>query len=73
MTEIYHVLEGQGIFHLDDDEIELKLGITVMIQPGCVHRAVGKLKLINVPIPTFDPDEWFPEEENKTLKDSFQT
>ena len=67
MTEIYHVLEGQGILHLDDDEIELKPGITVMIQPGCVHRAVGKLKLINVPIPTFDPaDEWFPEEENKT-------
>ena len=31
-----------------------------MINRMC--RAVGKLKLINVPIPTFDPaDEWFPE------------
>ena len=63
MTEIYHVLEGSGILEVDDDRIELKPGITVMIKPGCIHRAVGKLMLINVPIPTFDAaDEWFPRE-----------
>ena len=63
MTEIYHVLEGRGTLELDNERLELKPGITVMIKPGCIHRAVGKLKLINVPIPTFDPaDEWFPEE-----------
>ena len=67
MTEIYHVLEGEGILELDDDRIELKPGITVMIKPRCIHRAVGKLKLINVPIPTFDPaDEWFPGEGTET-------
>jgi len=67
MTEIYHVLEGKGILELDDDQVELKPEITVMIKPGCIHRAVRKLKIINVPIPTFDPaDEWFPEEETKT-------
>ena len=67
MTEIYHVLDGEGILELDDDRIELKPGITVMIKPRCIHRAVGKLKLINVPIPTFDPaDEWFPQEETET-------
>ena len=67
MTEIYHVLEGQGILEIDDQRLELKPGITVMIKPGCIHRAVGKLKLINVPIPTFDPaDEWFPEEETES-------
>mgnify|MGYP002044576657 CR=1 FL=1 len=61
MTEIYHVLEGDGILELDNDRINLKPGVTVMIKPGCIHRAVGALKLINVPIPTFDPDdEWFP-------------
>ena len=67
MTEIYHVLEGQGILEIDDQRLELKPGITVMIKPRCIHRAVGKLKLINVPIPTFDPaDEWFPEEETES-------
>ena len=67
MTEIYHVLEGQGILEIDDQRLELKPGITVMIKPGCIHRAVGKLKLINVPIPTFDPaDEWFLEEETES-------
>ena len=61
-TEIYHVLEGSGILELDDDRIPLKPGVTALIKPGCVHRAVGKLTIINVPIPTFDPgDEWYPE------------
>ena len=66
MTEIYHVLDGEGTLELDDDQLDLKPGITVMIKPGCIHRAVGKLKLINVPIPTFDPtDEWFLKEETE--------
>ena len=42
MTEIYHVLEGEGTLELDDDRLDLKPGITVMIKPGCIHRAVGK-------------------------------
>ena len=32
----------------------------VYIRPGCRHRAVGQLKVINIPIPAFDPaDEYF--------------
>ena len=60
MTEIYYVLKGEGILELDHDKIKLKQGISVMIKPGCRHRAIGKLTLINVPIPAFDEtDEWF--------------
>ncbi|MBT3666210.1 MAG: cupin domain-containing protein [Opitutae bacterium] len=60
MTEIYYVLGGNGILEIDNDKILLKKGISVMIKPGCRHRAVGKLTLINVPIPAFDEDdEWF--------------
>ena len=33
MTEIYHVLDGEGTLELDDDRVELKPGITVMIKP----------------------------------------
>lgn len=60
MTEIYYVLEGDGILEIDNDKIKLKKGISVMIKPGCRHRAIGNLTLINVPIPAFDiNDEWF--------------
>ena len=32
----------------------------IYIKPGCRHRAIGKLKIINIPIPAFDErDEWF--------------
>lgn len=60
MTEIYLVLEGQGFMELDGERIPIKPLTSVFIKPGCRHRAVGKLKIINVPIPAFDPhDEWF--------------
>ena len=45
---------------VDGESHSLRPGVSVMIKPGCRHRAVGKLKIINVPIPKFDPeDEWF--------------
>lgn len=60
MTEIYIVLEGEGWLELDGEKVPVKPLSAVMIRPGCRHRAVGKLKIINVPIPAFDPaDEWF--------------
>jgi len=59
MTEIYTVLEGEGHLELDGDIIPLKPLTTVMIRPGCRHRAVGQLKLLIVPMPPFDPaDEY---------------
>uniref|UniRef100_UPI00329A41BE cupin domain-containing protein n=1 Tax=Salmonella enterica TaxID=28901 RepID=UPI00329A41BE len=60
MTEIYIILEGEGHLELDGERIPVQPLTTVMIKPGCRHRAVGKMKIINVPIPAFDPeDEWF--------------
>lgn len=60
MTEIYYVLEGEGHFELDGKSHAVSPGSAVLIKPGCRHRAVGKLKIINVPVPTFDEaDEWF--------------
>ena len=45
---------------MDGDLVPVRPGSAVLIQPGCRHRAVGRLKIINVPVPTFDPeDEWF--------------
>jgi mannose-6-phosphate isomerase-like protein (cupin superfamily) len=60
LTEIYIVLEGEGHLELDGEQIPLQPMTTVMIKPGCRHRAVGKLKILNIPVPRFDPhDEWF--------------
>ena len=60
LTEIYFVLEGSGQIELDGETYEIKQGNSILIKPGCRHRAIGKLKIINVAIPAFDPeDEWF--------------
>ncbi len=60
LTEIYLILEGTGEMELDGARIPVKPLSTVMIQPGCRHRAIGKLRIAIIPIPAFDPaDEWF--------------
>lgn len=60
MTEIYVVLEGRGEMELDGDRVPVKPMTSIMIKPGCRHRAVGKLRILNIAIPRFDPqDEWF--------------
>ena len=64
LTEIYLILEteGEAFIELDGEKFPLKPMTTVMIKPGCRHRAIGKMKLINVSIPAFDPgDEWLDE------------
>lgn len=60
MTEIYVVLEGQGHVELDGQLYPVKPLTAVYIPPGCRHRAVGRLRILNIPVPAFDPgDEWF--------------
>jgi mannose-6-phosphate isomerase-like protein (cupin superfamily) len=57
MTEIYLILEGEGFMELDGERIPVKPMMSIFIKPGCRHRAVGNLKIINVPIPAFDPSD----------------
>ena len=60
MTEIYVVLEGKGLIELDGKQIPVEPLTSILIRPGCRHRAIGQLRIINVAIPAFDPaDEWF--------------
>lgn len=60
MTEIYVVLEGTGEVELDGTRVPVRPMTAIMIQPGCRHRALGPLKILNIAIPRFDPqDEWF--------------
>ncbi len=60
LTELYLILEGEGHLELDGKKIPVKPLTAALIRPGCRHRAVGKLRIVNIPIPAFDPhDEWF--------------
>jgi len=53
-------LEGEGQIELDGEVIPVKPMTTILIKPGCRHRAIGEMKIINIPVPTFDPsDEHF--------------
>ena len=60
LTEIYLILEGEGFMELDGERVPVKPMSTILIKPGCRHRAVGKMRIVNIPVPAFDPsDEWF--------------
>ena len=60
MTEIYLVLEGEGQMELDGQLVPVKPMTAIYIRPGCRHRAIGKLRIVNMPVPAFDEsDEWF--------------
>ncbi|QDV37752.1 cupin domain-containing protein [Tautonia plasticadhaerens] len=60
-TEIYYVLEcGPGAaVELDGESVAVHPGVSVLIPPGVRHRAVGRMTILNVVVPPFDPgDEW---------------
>ena len=53
-------VEGEGHIELDGELVPVKPMTSVLIKPGCRHRTVGDLRIVNVSIPSFDPaDEWF--------------
>ena len=60
LTEIYLILEGEGHMEQDGEMVQVKPLDSILIKPGCRHRAVGKMKIVNIPVPVFDPhDEHF--------------
>jgi mannose-6-phosphate isomerase-like protein (cupin superfamily) len=60
LTEIYLILEGKGKMELDGEVVDVRPLTAIFIKPGCRHRAIGKMRIINVPIPAFDrQDEFF--------------
>ena len=60
LSEIYFVLEGTGHMELDGQLVPVKPMTSIFIKPGCRHRAIGRMRILNIPIPAFDPDdEWF--------------
>lgn len=61
LTETYFVLECEpdAAIELDGERRPLRPGMCVVIRPGVRHRAVGRMKILNIVHPKFDPaDEW---------------
>jgi mannose-6-phosphate isomerase-like protein (cupin superfamily) len=56
------ILEGVGQIEMDGMLFPVKPLTAIQIPPGCRHRAVGEMIVINLVIPPFDAkDEWFDE------------
>jgi len=61
LTETYYFLEcgPDAKMQLDGDTVPVKPGMCILIPPGVRHRAVGKMKVLIIALPKFDPaDEW---------------
>ena len=61
LTETYYILEcgPDARMQLDDDVISLEAGMCILIRPGVRHRAIGRMKVLIIAVPKFDPaDEW---------------
>ena len=62
LTETYYFLDcdDDAQMQLDDEVIPVRPGQCIMIRPGTRHRAIGRMKVLIVVLPKFDPaDEWF--------------
>ena len=61
-TELYYVLDGEGVVVLDGIEHPVQTGSLVHIPPGVVHGAKGRMRVLVVGIPDIsDEDLFFPE------------
>ena len=63
-TELYYVLEGEGVVVLDGEEHAVQKGSLVHIPPGVVHGARGRMRVLVTGIPDIaDDDIFFSEDE----------
>ena len=61
-TKIDYILDcaAGAAVELDGELLAVGPGLAVLIRPGVRHRAVGRMTILNVVVPPFDPaDEWF--------------
>jgi mannose-6-phosphate isomerase-like protein (cupin superfamily) len=62
LTETYYFLQCEpgSMLQLDNEMIPVHPGMAVMIRPGTRHRAIGRMSVLILAVPKFDPtDEWF--------------
>ncbi len=61
IAETYYFLECEpdARMELDGETVPVAPGDCILIPPGVRHRALGRMKVLLVAVPKFDPaDEW---------------
>jgi mannose-6-phosphate isomerase-like protein (cupin superfamily) len=62
LMETYYILDCKpdAQMQLDDEVIGIRPGMCILIKPGVRHRAIGRMSVLILVLPKFDPDdEWF--------------
>lgn len=59
LTETYYILEcdSDAAMELDGQRVPVRPGMCVVIPPGVVHRALGRMTILNIVFPKFDPHD----------------
>jgi len=61
LTETYYVLQcdAGAQIQLNEDLMDVRPGMCIVIFPFTRHRAIGNMTVLNIVLPKFDPaDEW---------------
>jgi mannose-6-phosphate isomerase-like protein (cupin superfamily) len=58
-TEYYYILDGSGKMELNDDVVDLEPGVTILIEPGTLHRAYGDITTIVFGVPAWRHSDEF--------------
>jgi mannose-6-phosphate isomerase-like protein (cupin superfamily) len=64
LTEVYYIVEcaSDARMELDGVRVRIAAGQAIVIPPLVRHVAIGRMKVIVIAYPKFDPtDEWFDE------------
>ncbi len=62
LTETYYFLDcgPDARMQLNREIVPVHPGMCILVRPGTRHRAIGRMRVLIVVIPKFDPDdEWF--------------
>ena len=61
LTETYYFLEcdEDAKMQLNEEIISVRPGMSIIIRPGTHHRAIGKMKVLIIVLPKFDPTDEF--------------
>ena len=59
LSETYYVIECRpdAKIQLDDELVPVEPGTCIFIPPGVRHRAVGRMTVLIVVLPKFDPED----------------